>query len=80
MRRRRQQPRAVDFDDEPIQPNTDRAEPDVDWADDSDLDDSYLRAGDGDDERWDAFIADDDERDPLPEPGDFPNDEFPNDE
>ena len=24
-----------------------------------------------DDARWDAFIADDDERDPRPEPGDF---------
>ena len=26
---------------------------------------------DTDDDRWDAFIPDDDERDPMPEPGDF---------
>ena len=24
-----------------------------------------------DDDPWDAFLVDDDERDPLPEPGDF---------
>ncbi len=24
-----------------------------------------------DDDRWDAFLPDDDQRDPLPEPGDF---------
>jgi hypothetical protein len=25
----------------------------------------------GDDDRWEVFIPDDDERDPLPDPGDF---------
>lgn len=30
-----------------------------------------LDDADDDDSRWDAFLADDDERDPLPEPGDF---------
>jgi hypothetical protein len=33
-----------------------------------------------DDSRWDVFVPEDDERDPLPEPGDFWNDEFPDDE
>jgi len=28
-----------------------------------------------DDDPWDAFLVDDDERDPLPEPGDFWPDE-----
>ncbi len=28
-----------------------------------------------DDDPWDAFLVDDDERDPLPEPGDFGHDE-----
>lgn len=28
-------------------------------------------AGDGDDARWEAFIPDDDEVDPAPDPGDF---------
>lgn len=30
-----------------------------------------------DDDPWDVFIADDDERDPQPEPGDFWSDEPP---
>jgi hypothetical protein len=37
---------------------------------DSELDEFDLPSMD-DDTRWDAFIADDDERDPLPAPGDF---------
>lgn len=30
-----------------------------------------------DDDPWDVFIADDDERDPQPEPGDFWSDDSP---
>ena len=37
--------------------------PTAPWSDGGD--------GDGDDLRWDAFIPDDDERDPEPDPGDF---------
>ena len=32
-----------------------------------------------DDDPWDAFLVDDDERDPLPEPGDFWPDDDPQD-
>jgi hypothetical protein len=39
----------------------------IDETDDS----SELDDIDPDDQRWDAFIADDDERDPQPELGDF---------
>jgi hypothetical protein len=55
-------------------------EPPDEDSDLDDLDDFNLPCTDIDDGRWDAFIPDDDERDPLPEEGDFWNDEFPNDE
>jgi hypothetical protein len=45
--------------DEELLPSLDPDEP-------TDLDEI-----DPDDERWDAFLADDDELDPTPEPGDF---------
>jgi hypothetical protein len=51
--------RNVEIDDDRHVPND---EPD---------DSSELDKIDPDDPRWDAFIADDDERDPQPEPGDF---------
>jgi hypothetical protein len=57
---------------EPFSPQEEPDEP-------SDLDDFDGPPGD-DDSRWDVFVPDDDERDPLPEPGDFWNDEFTNDE
>jgi hypothetical protein len=38
---------------------------------DGDGEDSELDEIDPDDPRWDAFIADDDERDPQPDYGDF---------
>ena len=37
----------------------------------SDLEFEELPCTDDDDSRWDAFIPDDDERDPQPAPGDF---------
>jgi hypothetical protein len=37
----------------------------------SDLDDFDVPCTDADDESWEVFIADDDERDPLPDLGDF---------
>jgi len=40
-------------------------------ADPSDLEFEDLPCTDDDDSRWDAFIPDDDERDPEPAPGDF---------
>jgi hypothetical protein len=36
-----------------------------------DLDEFDLPWADDGDPRWDVFIPDDDERDPLPQPGDF---------
>jgi hypothetical protein len=42
----------------------------VDPADASDLDFEEMPCTD-DDSRWEAFIPDEDERDPLPDPGDF---------
>ena len=50
----------------PVDPPGPLDEPD----DDTDLDDFNLPCTD-EDARWDVFIPDDDERDPLPEPGDF---------
>jgi hypothetical protein len=48
------------------------------WWDDRQADDDLLEPSDldeieasNDDSRWEAFIADDDERDPLPKDGDF---------
>jgi hypothetical protein len=40
-------------------------------AQEDDPDEILLDEFDRDDERWDAFLADDDERDPQPEFGDF---------
>lgn len=58
---------------DPLEPPEDGDEP-------SELDDYDLPCTD-EDARWDVFIADDDEQDPLPERGDFwANDEFPNDQ
>ncbi|MEX2309488.1 MAG: hypothetical protein WD738_17945 [Pirellulales bacterium] len=37
----------------------------------SDLDDFDIPCTDDDERRWDVFIPDDDERDPLPDRGDF---------
>ena len=47
--------------------------PDSDWREPTGEPDetSDLEEIDPDDPRWDAFIADDDERDPQPEYGDF---------
>lgn len=42
--------------------------PDVEFID---FDEFNLPSADDHDARWDVFIPDDDERDPLPEPGDF---------
>ena len=53
---------AVDAETSDSAPHTPIAETD----ESSDLDEI-----DPDDERWDAFIADDDERDPQPDYGDF---------
>jgi hypothetical protein len=39
--------------------------------DDSDEESKFFEVGDENDDRWDVFIADDDEIDPLPEVGDF---------
>jgi hypothetical protein len=46
----------------------DETEADGDLVEHSDLDEI---AANDDDSRWEAFIADDDERDPLPNDGDF---------
>jgi hypothetical protein len=46
------------------------AGPTVDSNDGSDLDDFDVTGAD-EDAAWEVFIADDDERDPLPEAGDF---------
>jgi hypothetical protein len=40
-------------------------------ADNSDLDDFDLQRSEADDARWDVFVADEDERDPLPDPSDY---------
>jgi hypothetical protein len=60
--------------DRPAEPPPDEPselEPEPDGpADPSDLDFEELPCTD-DDSRWDAFIPDDDERDPQPAPGDF---------
>ena len=37
----------------------------------SDLEFEEMPCTDDDDARWEVFIPDDDERDPVPEPGDF---------
>jgi hypothetical protein len=54
----------------PNQPNEIEPEPD-EPADPSDLEFEELPCTDDDDSRWEAFIPDDDERDPEPAPGDF---------
>jgi hypothetical protein len=46
------------------------------WESEPAWDDSFGNEEDGwsdetDDACWEVFVADDDERDPLPEPGDF---------
>jgi hypothetical protein len=52
--------------DEPELPRDDADDPDdLDGVDELDV------SGDDEDAQWDAFIADDDERDPLPARGDF---------
>ena len=55
-----------DLEPEPIEPND---------ASDLDYEDVPCTDGDGlegdDDSRWDAFIPDEDEWDPQPDPGDF---------
>jgi hypothetical protein len=48
----------------------DSAEPLDEPDDPSDLDE-FDNDREDDDERWDVFLADDDERDPEPDPGDF---------
>jgi hypothetical protein len=50
--------------------------PTTELDDASDLDvempyDEVLCTDDGDDSQWEAFIPEEDERDPLPDPGDF---------
>jgi hypothetical protein len=66
-----------DPEEEPSDLETPPAEPDdlsdLDYADIPCTDDgSDLSDGDpSDDRRWDAFIPDEDQRDPAPEPGDF---------
>jgi hypothetical protein len=45
-------------------------DPDSDFED-GDLAGEELPCTDGDDSRWEAFVPDEDERDPEPEPGDF---------
>jgi hypothetical protein len=53
---------------QPPEPDPEPEQPD----DFCDLDDQDMPCTDhGDDSCWDAFIADDDERDPEPDPGDF---------
>jgi hypothetical protein len=52
---------------EPVEPRPPVEEPD----EPSDLDDFDGPFTDNDDSRWDVFVPDDDQRDPLPEPGDF---------
>jgi hypothetical protein len=61
----RQADQPVDKDCDPY--DTPSPQEDLDEASDLDEFDPENR----DDERWDAFIADDDELDPLPDPGDF---------
>jgi hypothetical protein len=82
MRSPRKQPsRSADNpDNDRIDPFSDLPEPFDDADEDSELDDFDLPCTDADDARWDVFVADDDERDPQPGPGEFWNDEFPNDE
>ena len=65
----RAQPLAA-IDPIPLEPPVESEEPDE--PDEFDLSPT-------DDANWEVFIADDD-CDPQPEPGDFWNDEFPNDE
>lgn len=55
-----------EFGDDETSGDSSRRTPLDEPDDSSDLDDI-----DPDDERWDAFIADDDERDPQPNYGDF---------
>jgi hypothetical protein len=43
--------------------------PEQDWPDDPDDPSGFPVPGD--DSHWDVFVPDDDEIDPLPEPGDF---------
>jgi hypothetical protein len=57
----------------------DSSEPADEPDDPSDVDDFDVDQDD-DDARWEVFIPDDDEYDPAPDPSDFWNDEFPNDE
>jgi hypothetical protein len=74
MRSDPQQPTTIAPNDPPY-PAARVEEPD----EPSNLDELEMPQGD-DDSRWDVFIPDPDERDPLPDPGDFWHDEFPNDE
>jgi hypothetical protein len=60
-----------DRDSRLVDPLTDCPEPSEDVDEGSELDDCDLHRTDDDDARWDVFIPDDDERDPLPDPGDF---------
>jgi hypothetical protein len=61
--------------DEPVEPPPDEpsdmeSEPD-EPSDPGDLEFEDLPCTDDDDSQWEAFIPDDDERDPEPAPGDF---------
>jgi hypothetical protein len=73
MRSPRQEPShsAGNPDHDEIDQLTNLSEPPDDADEDSELDDFDLPCTDADDARWDVFIADDDQRDPLPDPGDF---------
>jgi hypothetical protein len=57
----------VRFFAQPPEPDPEPDEPD----DFGDLDDQDMPCTDHGDSCWDAFIPDDDERDPEPDPGDF---------
>jgi len=61
--------------EEPSDRETEPADPDeasdLDFADMPCTDDGDGDDGNGDDSRWEAFIPDEDESDPQPDPGDF---------
>jgi hypothetical protein len=73
-------PNADRYERDQTDPFGDLPDDSADAGEDSDWDDFDRPCTDAEDDRWDVFIADDDERDPLPDAGDFWNDEFRNGE
>jgi len=64
-----QRAEATSSEEKPLAPDNDPAEMPVESDELSDLDETSLPVPD--DNRWDVFIIDDNDREPLPELGDF---------